>query len=70
MLPISELAPDRSTIAVRESPPVVMACRNPCAIERTPTNTTTTPAMPSTETAEAPKRCGTLRRFSAVTALI
>ena len=37
-----------------------MACLNPAAMERTPTSTATTPAMPMAAAATAPRRWGML----------
>ena len=59
-LTISLSAPLRSTMAVSGEPETVMACLKPAAMESTPTSTATTPAMPMTVAATAPRRCGML----------
>ena len=59
-LTISLSAPLRKTIAPSGDPETVMACRKPAAMESTPTSTATTPAMPMTVAATAPRRCGRL----------
>jgi hypothetical protein len=69
-LVISESAPARITITVSSSPTVFIALRNPSAIDSTPTNTITTPMMPTTATADDPARCPSDRRLTLVTAMI
>ena len=59
-LTISLSAPLRRTIAPSGDPETAMACRKPAAMESTPTSTATTPAMPMTVAATAPRRCGRL----------
>ena len=59
-LTISLSAPLRKTMAPSGAPETVMACRKPAAMESTPTSTATTPAMPMTVAATAPRRCGRL----------
>ena len=57
-------------MTVSMSPVDCIALRNPSAIERTPTNTMTTPTMPKIATAEDPRRWRMERRFTLVTAII
>jgi hypothetical protein len=64
---ISAFDPPRSTIARSSAPVVVMTARNPDAIERTATNTATTPATPKPAASEAPLRSLRVRRFSRLT---
>ena len=47
-----------------------IAAKNPCAIESTATSTITTPAMPTTATADEPRRWEIVRMLSDVTAMI
>ena len=47
-------------MAASGAPETVMACLKPAAMESTPTSTATTPAMPMTVAATAPRRCGML----------
>ena len=47
-----------------------MAAVNPEAIDSTETSTITTPAMPMMATPDEPRRCGMVRRLSAVTAMV
>ncbi len=61
-LTISLSAPLRSTIAPSGAAETVIACLNPAAMDNTPTSTATTPAMPMTVAATAPRRCGRLIR--------
>ena len=67
-LDISLFAPSRRTIAMSSRPVDVTARRNPCAIDRTPTNTTTTPAMPAVATMAEPLRRGMVHTPNHVTA--
>jgi hypothetical protein len=69
-LVISLSAPERITITVSSSPVAAMALRKPSAIERTPTNTMTTPTIPKIATAEEPRRWRIDRRLTLVTAII
>src|SRR4030095_14993254 len=66
-LVISLSAPLRITSARLGEPDPVMAAGNPAAIESTDTKTTTTPAMPMTATPDELRRCGIVRRLSALT---
>src|ERR1019366_8050316 len=59
-LTISLSAPLRRTMAASGEPDTVMACLNPAAMDRTPTSTATTPAMPMIVAVAAPRRCGML----------
>ena len=65
-LVISPSEPLRNTMARSGRPEDFMALRNPSAMERTPTKTATTPAIPKTAAAAAPLRSGTLRRLNLV----
>src|ERR1700752_1991084 len=69
-LVISLSAPLRITGARLGEPDPVIAAEKPAAIDSTDTNTTTTPAIPTTATADELSRAGIVRRFSAVTAMI
>ena len=69
-LTISLSAPLRRTIAPSGEPETVMACLKPAAMESTPTSTATTPAMPMTVAATAPRRCGRLINPNLVTEAI
>src|SRR5438477_9329891 len=66
-LTISLSDPPRSTRAVSGEPDTVIARRNPCAMESTPTNTATTPAIPNTASATAPRRWGMVNKPNFVT---
>jgi hypothetical protein len=66
MLVISVSAPLRMTSAAAGEPPVVMARRNPWAMDSIPTSTATTPAMPKTAAAAAPLRSGRLDKLNRV----
>jgi len=66
-LTISLSAPLRSTIAESGDPEEVIARRNPTRMDSTPTNTVTTPAIPTTDAATEPRRWGTLNSPNAVT---
>src|SRR6185503_15327861 len=66
----SPVAPARSTIA-RSLLPVASTASDKLRVNpKTERITATTPAMPTTMTLELPMRCGTLRRFIAVTEAI
>ena len=69
-LVISLSAPLRITSARTVEPDCSMAAEKPCAIDSTDTSTMTTPAMPTMATPEEPRRCGMVRRFSIVTAMV
>jgi hypothetical protein len=69
-LTISLSAPLRRTIAASGEPEAVMAFWNPAPIERTPTRTATTPAMPMTAAATDPRRCGMLSKPNLLTETI
>ena len=62
--------PARKMMARSGEPDAVSALLNPSAIESTPTNTPTTPAMPKTVAMAAPLRSGTLSKLKRVTAKI
>src|SRR2546422_7652090 len=70
MLIISLSEPLRRTTARSTAPVSVIVRRNPWAIESTPTNTSTTPAMPKAAASDEPLRCGTVRIANAVTVAI
>ena len=57
---VSDCDPPRRTIALASSPVVLSVASNPSAIASSATRTPTTPAIPTTMTAEAPQRCGRL----------
>ena len=65
-LVISVLALLRRTMATSSEPDGVMAARKPSAMERTPTKTATTPAIPTAAARAAPLRSGMERRLKAV----
>jgi hypothetical protein len=67
LLDNSLAAPSRKTMATSVRPADVTALRKPAAMDRTPTNTITTPAMPNAAETEAPLRCGIVRNPSQVT---
>src|SRR5262249_39752871 len=67
-LVISSSAPVRITSARSGEPALCIAAKKPSAIDKTATNTMTTPAIPMTATAEEPSRCGIVRRLTTVTA--
>src|SRR5262245_12713987 len=69
-LVISESAPLRRMMTRSGEPASVSAARKPSAIESTATNTITTPAMPTTATADELRRCGIVRTLSAETASV
>jgi hypothetical protein len=51
-------------------PDCSIAAEKPWAIDSTDTSRLTTPAMPMMATPEDPSRCGMVRRFSSVTAMV
>src|SRR5262245_1563571 len=67
VLVISESAPARITMARLGEPAFAIAARNPSPMDRTATNTITTPAIPITANAEELKRCGIVRTLSDAT---
>src|SRR5262245_40424097 len=67
-LVISVSDPARKTRARPFDPEPPMAAENPAEMDRTETNTTTTPAIPIIATAEEPSLAGTVRRLSITTA--
>ncbi len=69
-LDISLSLPARSTMAISSDPPPAITRSNPAEIESTATNTATTPAKPTTATAEEPSRCVRLLRLTTVTASV
>ena len=69
-LVISVSLPARITMTVCGSPTSLIAFRKPSAIDSTPRNTSTTPAMPMIATTEEPIRCEIDRRLTPVTAKI
>ncbi|MEZ5283541.1 MAG: hypothetical protein R2712_01785 [Vicinamibacterales bacterium] len=69
-LVISESAPLRMTSARAGLPDSPIAAVKPAAIDSTDTSTTTTPAMPTMATPDEARRCGIVRRLSAVTARV
>ena len=66
-LVISSSAPPRMTMARSGSPALCIVRENPSAIDNTATNTMTTPAMPTTATADEPSRSRIVRMLSQVT---
>ena len=69
-LVISLSAPLRITSARTGEPDASIAAAKPWAIDSTETSTITTPAMPTMATPDEPRRCGMVRRFSIVTAIV
>src|SRR6266404_4387030 len=67
-LTISLSAPLRRIIAELGEAEEAIALRKPAAIERTPTRTPTTPAMPITAAMTEPRRCGMPIKPNLVTA--
>ncbi len=70
LLKLSVLAALWSTRARSRLPVFTNVRDNPLAIAKTAMSTATTPPMPMTTTAAAAKRCGKLRRFMVVVAMI
>ena len=66
-LDISSLAPPRMMRARSGWPAFFIAARKPSAIDSTATNTMTTPAMPTTATADEPRRWRMVRMLSQAT---
>ena len=70
VLDSSESEPPRRTMARSGSPPRSKVARNPAAMARIATITPTTPAMPTTITAELPRRDGKFLKFISVISTI
>jgi hypothetical protein len=70
MLDISVSDPLRITSAVSAFPDMVIARRKPSAIERTPRNTPTTPAIPKIADADEPTLWPMVRTLKLVSATI